>query len=208
MAYLGMNFDAEAVKPAGDFSALPSGDYAVIISNSELKTTKDGNGQMLVLTLQVLEGEHKDRYLWARLNLQNANEKAVEIGQRQLSAICHAVGVMRLSDSAELHDKPMTVKVAYVPPKGEYGEGNDIKAWRPYGSKSATSAPAPAAQSAARAAPRPTPAAAPKASPPKAPPAAVAGKPWLNPKATPATEIAGGDIGEDIPFARLNDFQH
>jgi len=201
MAYLGMNFNAEEVKPAGDFSALPSGDYAVIISNSELKPTKNGSGEMLVLTLCVVEGEHKDRYLWSRLNLKNDNEKAVEIGQRQLSAICHATGVMRLSDSAELHDKPMMVKVAYVPPKGEYGESNDIKAWKPYGSKSAT--PAPAAQSAARAAPRSAPpaaqAAAPKASPPKAPPPAAvkSDKPWMNAKAAPVAD----DVADDgIPF--------
>jgi hypothetical protein len=199
MAFIG-NFNAEEVKPAGDFSALPAGDYAVIISNSEMKPTKTG-GQMLVLTLQVIEGEHKDRYLWSRLNLQNANEKAVEIAQRELSAICHATGVMRLSDSAELHDKPMTVKVAYVPPKGEYGESNDIKAWRPYGSKSVT--PAPAAQAVARAAPRSAPPAAqaptPKTSPPKAPPpaAVTSSKPWLNPKTAP---VADDVAAEDIPF--------
>ena len=131
MAYLG--FNAAEVAPASDFSALPQGEYAVIITASEMIATKRGDGQMLKLTLQVIEPElHKGRLLWARLNLMNSNPVAVDIAQRELSAICHAVGKLMIQDSEELHHLPLRVKVAYLPAKGEFPEKNDIKAWKPY----------------------------------------------------------------------------
>ena len=40
MAYLG-SFDANTVEPA-DFSALPAGDYSVLISSSQWKPAKSG----------------------------------------------------------------------------------------------------------------------------------------------------------------------
>ena len=201
MAYLG-SFDANTVEPA-DFSALPAGDYSVLISSSEWKPAKSG-GQYLALTLQVLEGAHAGRFLWHNLNLNHSNAQASEIAQRELSAICRAVGRFQINDSEELHNIPLTVKVAYIPPKDQWPEKNQIKQWKPAGSAAQpalTPAPAPATKPAPKAAPAPAPAAkpapAPKAppAPPKAP-AAVAGKPWGRPASAPAqvAEVADDDI--------------
>ena len=106
MAYLG-SFDANTVEPA-DFSALPAGDYSVLISSSEWKPAKSG-GQYLSLTLQVLEGPHQGRFLWHNLNLNHPTAQAAEIAQRELSAICRAVGRMTIEDTEQLHDIPMIV---------------------------------------------------------------------------------------------------
>lgn len=220
MAYLG-NFDANTVEPA-DFSALPQGDYPVIISASEWRDAKNGAGQYLSLTFQVIDGPAKGRYVWHNLNLNNQNSKAVEIAQRELSAICRAVGRMTINDSAMLHDIPLLVHVAYVPPKGEWPEKNQIKKWMPM---TATQAAAPVrAPAAAPAAPRapvasapvapaaprapaaapPRPPAAPAAPPAPAAPAAT-GKtpPWK--KAPPAVDpqpvMVDGDLDDDdVPF--------
>ena len=66
-------FNAEDVEPAADFEPIPAGKYLAVITDSEMKPTKSGNGSYLELTFQVIEGEYKNRLLWARLNLDNPN---------------------------------------------------------------------------------------------------------------------------------------
>lgn len=112
MAQLPYAFNAHEVEPQDDFSPIPDGEYNVMIEDSEMKPTKAGTGEYLQLTLNVLDGQYAGRKLWDRLNLVNPNQTAVDIAQRTLSAICHAVGVMNPKDSAELHGKSMRVKVA------------------------------------------------------------------------------------------------
>ena len=104
-------FNANEVEPAVGFEPLPAGKYLVVITDSEMKPTKSGNGHYLELTFQVIEGEYKNRLLWARLNLENPNELAVQIARGELSAICRAVGVMAPKDSVELHNLPLLVTV-------------------------------------------------------------------------------------------------
>ena len=124
-----IDFNAEEVEPQSDFSPLPVGNYTVVITQSEMKPTKTGNGQYLQLTLQVVEGEFKNRLIFDRLNIQNANEVAQQIAQKALSSICRAVGVMHPKDSEELHDKPFSVKIGIRPASGEYGESNIVRGY-------------------------------------------------------------------------------
>jgi hypothetical protein len=99
-----LNFNAAKVEPQQSFDALPPGRYEVIISESEMKDTKAGTGQYLQLTWTVVGGQHEGRKLWSRLNLVNPNATAVSIAERELSAICHCVGILVPQDSEELHD--------------------------------------------------------------------------------------------------------
>ena len=124
-----IDFNAEEVEPQSDFSPLPVGNYTVVITQSEMKPTKTGNGQYLQLTLQVVEGEYKNRLIFDRLNIQNPNSVAQQIAQKALSSICRAVGVMHPKDSEELHDKPFSVKIGIRPASGEYGESNIVKGY-------------------------------------------------------------------------------
>lgn len=104
-------FNANNVEPSTDFDAIPAGKYAAVITGSEMKPTKAGNGSFLELTFQVIEGEFKGRQLWARLNLDNPNPLAVKIARGELSAVCRAVGVMEPKDSCELHNLPLVIAV-------------------------------------------------------------------------------------------------
>lgn len=104
-------FDAATVDPATDFEPLPAGKYLTVITDSQMKPTKSGTGHYLELTFQVIDGEFKNRLLWARLNLDNPNRQAVQIAQGELSAICRAVGVLQPKDSVELHNLPLQVTV-------------------------------------------------------------------------------------------------
>ncbi len=125
-----LNFDANAVEPQKAIGAIPEGDYKVAITKSENKPTKAGTGSYLQLKLQVLEGEYKGRFLWSRLNMDNPNSQAVEIAKSELSAICHATGVLTPQDSVELHNKPMFVSVK-VRKRQDNGElSNEIKGYK------------------------------------------------------------------------------
>jgi hypothetical protein len=162
MATLGYTFDASAVEPDVGFEPLPAGDYPVIIVDSTMETTKSGTGQFLKLQLQVIDGPHQGATLFDRLNLINANPKAVEIAQRTLSSICHAIGKLQVADSEQLHNAPLVARVAYKPASGEYPAGNDIKGYKPANGQPspvhAAPAPAPAVQHATAPQAKPTPA--------------------------------------------------
>ena len=125
-----LNFDATQVSPESQFNPVPNGDYPVVITDSEMKTTNDGTGQYLQLTLEIIEGHYKGRKVWDRLNLVNKNTTAVEIAQRALSQICHAVQVLKVDDSAQLHGKPLVAKLAVRPASGGYDESNDVKEYK------------------------------------------------------------------------------
>ena len=122
-------FNAANVEPAIDFDPIPAGKYLAVITASEMKPTKTGNGTFLELTFQVLEGQYKNRMLWSRLNLDNPNAQAVQIAQAELSAICRAVGVITPKDSIELHNLPLLVTVK-VKKREDTGDlVNEIKAY-------------------------------------------------------------------------------
>ena len=123
-----LNFNATTVEPAGEFTALPAGIYTAQITESELKQTKSGTGHYLQLTWRVLDGQYANRLIFERLNIANANETAQKIGQQQLSALCHAAGVLQVQDSSQLHNKPVRIKVT-IRKDEQYGDSNEIKGY-------------------------------------------------------------------------------
>ena len=102
-------FDANQVEPTTPFDPIPAGKYVAAVIDSKMKPTKSGNGEYLELTFQILEGEHKGRQLWTRLNLNNPNAQTVKIARGELSAICRAVGVLTPNDSVDLHNLPLVI---------------------------------------------------------------------------------------------------
>jgi hypothetical protein len=122
-------YNAEQYEPMENHDALPAGDYRAMATDSQMRQTKTGSGAFLEITWDILEGEHKGRKAWSRLNLQNPNAKAVEIAQRELSSICRAAGVLRPKDSAELHSIPIILKIG-TEKRGDTGETqNRIKGY-------------------------------------------------------------------------------
>lgn len=134
MAALNTVFDANSVEPSAPMEVIPAGKYLCAIVNSEMRDTKRNDGQYLWMELAVLEGQYANRRLFDRLNLINTNEKASEIASKVLSSICHATGQMMVSDSDQLHNKPMIVTVN-VRPAGPDNQGthreaqNEIKGY-------------------------------------------------------------------------------
>lgn len=127
-----LNFNAANVEPQQSFEAIPDGWYTVLMTKSEMKPTKDnaqtGNAY-LEAELTVQDQAYKGRKLFYRLNVKNANPVAQEIAYKQLSAICHAVGVIQVQDSQQLHGLPFMVKVSVKRDEsGKYEPSNEIKA--------------------------------------------------------------------------------
>lgn len=157
MALIG-HFNAAEVAPQQDYTPVPTGEYIAQIIDSDMKPTKRGDGQYLELTYEILDGEQKGRRVWVRLNLDNPNGKAVEIAQRQLSSICHAVDTLNVTDSQQLHYKPHVIRVEYVKADGikTQNDTNEVKAWKKIEGQlpaSASAPPAPAAPAASAAPP-------------------------------------------------------
>lgn len=149
-----------------------------------MQPTKAGDGQLLWLELEVLDGPHRGRKIWDRLNLANRNQQTVEIAQRQLSAICHAVGQIQVSDSEQLHFRPVLVTLVVEPdsrdahlPVEERRKQNKVKGYSPVGGVAAPQrvAPPPPVQQAAPPPQQQHPAAPP---PPRQPAPGAAPPPW------------------------------
>lgn len=169
-----LSFDATGVEPAAPRDLLPPGKYPVHIVQSEMRPTRSGDGQMLWLEMDVIEGPFQGRKLWDQLNLVNRNEQTVEIAQRTLSAICHAVGQLHVTDSEQLHHLPMLAIVAVGPDSRdkhlapvEQRKQNKVKGYAPLVTAAAATRPvAPRMAPSAPVAPAPRPASAASATPP------------------------------------------
>ena len=148
MALLPNTYNPNEHEASQDFSPLPSGEYPVMIIDSDIKPTKRGDGSYLELTMQVIDGPMKGRLAWARLNIDNPSAKAVEIANRELKSICEAIGqVEQVTDSTVLHNRPMVARIEYVKADGvkTQKDSNEVKAYK----KLEGFAPGPAANTAA-----------------------------------------------------------
>lgn len=137
----GLGFDAQQVEPNG-FDLLPAGEYDAVIVDSKVVPTKAGDGKILKLQLQVLNGQYQNRTLFDQLNLWNPSQKAEQIAKGTLSALCRAVNVLTPKDTSELHNKPVRISVG-VQKSEEYGDQNKIKAYKPRQSGPSAIAPTP-----------------------------------------------------------------
>jgi hypothetical protein len=181
MADLGQTFDpTEVPEDERSFAPLPAGDYLCQVVESDVAPTKSGSGELLKLTIEVMDGPFSNRKLWENLNIRNDNPDAQRIAQRALADLCQAVGVGAIRNSEELHFKPF---VARVDLDKKDPERNRIKRYKP---RPGSAAAAPSPTSAPSAAARPTGTAQPSGQArPSAPVASPSkgGRPWDRPSA-------------------------
>lgn len=140
------SFNAADVAPAETFDVIPAGEYHGQVIASDLRATKSGTGQYIWLEQEILDGQYKGRKLWTTLNIINSNATAVDIAARQLSALCHAVGEIDVSDTDQLHFKPMLMVVKVVPKTEQYAAKNEVSGYKPGPGMVAVSKPSAPAQ--------------------------------------------------------------
>lgn len=140
-----INFNASEVEPSQEFQPLPEGKYEVVITDSDVKSTRNGSGRYVQLEFEVVSGEHKGRKVWGRYNIENPSADAVRIGRADFSAVCHAVGILNPSDTCGLHNLPVILTVKCRKQK-ETGELENVIRGYAARSAAAVAQPAPAAQ--------------------------------------------------------------
>jgi Protein of unknown function (DUF669) len=184
MASLGATFDPNDVpQDERSFEPLPAGDYNCQITDSEIVETRTG-GEMLKLTLEVIDGPYANRKVWDNLNIRNSNATAQSIAHRTLADLCAACGLGPIADSEELHFKPF-VAVLKIEPERTVGDRtydarNGVKRYKARGGQP------PVGKAAAQPAARPAPQAA-------RPAAAAPSRPWAKRSQPAATD-------DNIPF--------
>lgn len=126
-----INFNANNVTPdEGRGDPLPTGWYNMMVISSELKPTRDTMGTILAIVSQVVDGQYAGRKVYGNFNMKNNSEKAQEIGHKQFSALCHAVRVLMVQDTAQVHNIPYKAKVKLVPADGQFEAKNEITAYK------------------------------------------------------------------------------
>ena len=102
--------------------AIPSGTYEAVVTDSETRATKNGNGMGINLTFEILsEGPAKGRKVFAWINYENASAKAQQIGREELASLFKAVGVTDLDDTVQLHNLPLLITVSQLLVLGHQG---------------------------------------------------------------------------------------
>ena len=75
------------------FEPLPRGDYTAMITDSVVKTTKAGNGELIALTIEIIDGSYSGRKIWDNLNVKNLNPTAQNIAQASLTKYFRSCGL-------------------------------------------------------------------------------------------------------------------
>lgn len=123
-----INFDATNVPPQVGNEPIPEGWYNLAVDASELKPTKSGDGTYYQLQVKVLDGQNAGRIIFDLVNWQNPNPVTVEIGRKRMSAYCHALGVIQLAATEQLHGIPFRGKVGIkIDKSGQYDPSNNIR---------------------------------------------------------------------------------
>lgn len=126
-----LNFNATLVQPnSGQPDPIPAGWYNVVMDQSEIKPTKDGTGAYLECRFNIVDGAFTGHKVYSRLNIHNSNQKAVDIAMGQLSAIAHAVNVLHVQDSSQLHNIPLKIKVKLRAATADYEASNEVSSYK------------------------------------------------------------------------------
>lgn len=126
-----ISFNVSEVAPAQEFKPLPEGKYEVVIADSDVKPTRNGNGTYIQLEYEIVSGEYKGRKIWGRYNIENTNREAVEIGRSQFAAVCQAVNVPSPRDTSELHNLTLVLSVKCKRRKDSDELENIISGYKP-----------------------------------------------------------------------------
>jgi len=130
------HFDTNTVeKRESNYDLLPAGWYTAQVTESEIVPLKSGLGQALKLTFEVLSDGYRNRKVWARLNVQHrGSPQAEQIAQQQLRELCDSIGVVRMTDTVELHNKPVQIKVKVRKSDDpQYEDQNEVNGFKPAG---------------------------------------------------------------------------
>jgi len=108
-------FDATQEAPntgGGPIVIIPEGEQTFVLVGSEKKPNSAGNGTVIEINAKVQGGDYNGHVIKEWLNFENPSAEAQRIGRGDLSAICHAVGVLKPTSTEQLHGRPFKAWVS------------------------------------------------------------------------------------------------
>lgn len=127
-----LDFDSSQYNPEQGSGQLSVGRHLVIIEKDEIKKAKENEGGYLELVLKGIQKSEGERGAY-RINLFNVGpNQAVtrDAAHRQLSAVCHAVGVQHIGgDTSALYNLPFVVDVGYQKGHNPATDGDGAKGY-------------------------------------------------------------------------------
>lgn len=133
MAILNQQFDPNAHTVMRDFSPIPDGEYLARITKSEMKKTKNGSGEFLLLEFDIMSPPYTNRKVWVRLNIINNKADTVERAYEELKTISDAIGIGPFNDTNVLHGKPMIIQVEVEPAADGFKASNSVAMYKKAG---------------------------------------------------------------------------
>ena len=151
MAQLNQAFvESELPKSERNFEPLPAGWYTCTIGGAEVKSTKAGTGEYISIRYDVTGPTHQGRVVFGNLNIKNPNPAAEAIAYQQMGELMRAIGLGRVDDTDQFIGGQLQIKLD-VRKSEQYGDSNDVKAFKSLSGGAMPMAAAPKA--AAKAAP-------------------------------------------------------
>lgn len=138
----GQGFDTQSGEGMNSYDPLPASWYNAMIDEAAVVQTKAGTGYYLKLRFYILDQQYNGRRIFRNITLRNPNQKAEEIGLKELTSFGQAIGEPMITASAQCLNKQLQIKLKIVRDE-EYGDGNDVIGYRAVGQGGA---PAPQQQ--------------------------------------------------------------
>lgn len=134
-------FNADDYEDVTTFSLIPEGWYNASVDETEIKSTKtdgepneDGTptkNKRLSVRFNILDGEYVGRKIYIGFNIKNINKEAETISFMRLGALTRSINIIKFTDTAQLHDIPLAIRVVIKKSKDEnYGDSNDITSYK------------------------------------------------------------------------------
>lgn len=127
-------FDVSTVEPSTDqHELIPAGWVTVGINTAELKVTNNEQGQYIGVDF-ILIGEFQNgRHIFENYNIQNPNQKAMEIAYRDLSALGRAINVPVIQNTDQLAGRELMIRIVIKKNKKSGEMENNVGAYAPLG---------------------------------------------------------------------------
>ncbi len=105
-----LDFDVDDAGDNESFSAVPPGEYKVVVLSTEEKVKE--KGRTLQIQMKISDGDYANRQIWDFLLVHHTSQKAQDISRARLKELKNAAGLEKLVDTDELIGSEVLVKVS------------------------------------------------------------------------------------------------
>lgn len=126
------NFDASQVTPNQAPEILPATWYSMYCVGTEHRYTQDTTGQYVNFVFEMDSELHpslRGRRMSVNINLWHERPDVRDRAEGDLSALCHATGIMVISNTDQLVGGRCAVKLRIKPADGQYEARNEISGY-------------------------------------------------------------------------------